>query len=120
MVKKAEEKEAKESKLSDTIKKIVSVGVGAAFMTEDAVKGVLADLPLSKDILSGLVQNAKSTKEEFVKSIRDEINSYLKNVDPKVLVDHIVENYDIEVKSSFVLKKKSVEKDDTKKKESAK
>lgn len=116
MAKKSEEKEGK---ISDTIKKIVSVGVGAAFMTEDTVKNVLADLPLSKDILSGLVQNAKTTKEEFVKSIRDEIKSYLKNVDPKGLVDHILENYDIEVSSSFIFKKKANKNDDTEKKRDA-
>ncbi len=98
--------EGSEGKLSDTIKKIVSVGVGAAFMTEDAVKGILGDLPLSKDILSGLVQNAKNTKEEFVSSIKDEIHAYLKTIDPKILVDHILEKYDMEVSATIKFSKR--------------
>jgi len=101
-------KEEKEGRISETVKKIISVGVGAAFMTEDAVKGVLQDLPLSKDILSGLVQNAKSTKEEFVGSLREEIRSYLKNVDASTLVDNILDRYDIEVNATFQFKKKEV------------
>ncbi len=101
-------KDEKESKISDTVKKIISVGVGAAFMTEDAVKGVLHDLPLSKDILSGVMQNAKSTKEDFIHSVKDEVHSYLKNLDPKVLIDGVLERYDVEVQATFKFRKKEL------------
>lgn len=102
----SDKKDEKEGRISETVKKIISVGVGAAFMTEDAVKGVLQDLPISKDILSGLVQNAKSTKEEFVNSLRDEVRSYLKNLDASVLLDNILERYDIDVQTTVKFKKK--------------
>ncbi|EPZ50767.1 hypothetical protein ABMA79_11515 [Halobacteriovorax sp. HFRX-2_2] len=83
--------------LGDTIKKVVSIGIGAAFMTEESVKKVLEDLPLPKDIVSGLVTNAKKTKEDFVVSVREELRSYLKNVDPKTIVESILEDYEVTV-----------------------
>ena len=56
----------KESSFSDVIKKVVSVGVGAAFMSEESVKNMLGDLPLPKDIINGLYSNAKGAKEDFI------------------------------------------------------
>ena len=94
------------SAIGDVIKKVVSIGVGAAFMTEDTVKNVLGELPLSKDIVSGLVDNAKSAKEEFSKSIREEFKNRLNKIDPNHIVDEIVAKYDIEVNATFKFKKK--------------
>lgn len=97
----------KDSSISDVIKKVVSIGVGAAFMTEDAVKTILSDLPLPKDIISGLISNAKNAKEDFTSSLREEVRSYLSKVDPKSLVDDVIKNYDFEVKASVSLKPKA-------------
>ena len=103
-------KDEKESMISEVMKKVVSVGVGAAFMTEDAVKNILQDLPISKDILSGLVSNAKTAKEDFVLSIREEVKSYLEKVDPSQIVDAVIEKYDIEVTTKIKFKKKNSKK----------
>lgn len=102
----ADNDDKKETGLQDIIKRVVSVGVGAAFMTEESVKSLLGDLPIPKDIISGLVQNARGAKEEFTKSLRDEFKKYLSHVDTDNLVEHIVENYDIEVNATFSFKKK--------------
>ena len=100
------EKKEKESGLGDVIKKVVSIGVGAAFMTEDTVKNLLSDLPLPKDIVNGLVQNAKSAKEDFSNSVREEIGQHLSKVDPKKLLEEVLSDYDIEVNAKFSFKKK--------------
>ncbi len=88
------EKESKSGPIEGIIKKVVSVGVGAAFMTEESVKKVLEDLPLSKEILNGLVQNAKGAKEDFTNGIREEIKGYLSKLDATKIVDDILEKYD--------------------------
>lgn len=100
-------KKDKDSGLGDVIKKVVSIGVGAAFMTEDTVKNLLNDLPLPKDIVNGLVQNAKSAKEDFAQSVREEISQHMSKVDPKKLMEDIIQDYDIEVNAKFSFKKKS-------------
>jgi polyhydroxyalkanoate synthesis regulator phasin len=100
------EKEKKDSHIGDIIKKVVSVGVGAAFMTEESVKKILEDLPLPKDIVSGLVQNAKGAKEDFTNGIREEIKSYLSKVDAAKIATEILDRYDLEVEAKFKFKKK--------------
>jgi polyhydroxyalkanoate synthesis regulator phasin len=96
----------KDSPIGDIIKKVVSVGVGAAFMTEESVKKILDDLPLPKDIITGLVQNAKGAKEDFTSSIRDELRTYLTKVDPTKIVSDILDKYDLEVEAKIKFKKK--------------
>ena len=75
-------------------------------MTEDAVKGIISDLPLPKDMVNGLLQNAKETKEEFVNSIKNELKTYLNKIDISKEVEKIVEKYDFEIKASVSLKRK--------------
>ena len=99
----------KESPFGDIIKKVVSVGVGAAFMTEESVKKVLEDLPLPKDIIAGLVQNAKGAKEDFTKGIREELKNYLAKVDSSKIVTDVLDNYDVEVEAKFKFTKKNKE-----------
>lgn len=108
---KTEEKE--KGGFSDIIKKVVSVGVGAGFMSEEAIKNILQDLPLPKDILTGLVQNAKGAKEEFTQSIREEIRLYLSKVDAGKIVEDVLDKYDVEVKAEFKFKKKATSKKDS-------
>jgi polyhydroxyalkanoate synthesis regulator phasin len=96
----------KDSPIGDIMKKIVSVGVGAAFMTEESVKKVLEELPLPKDIITGLVQNAKGAKEDFTKSIREELQNYLTKVDASKIVSDLVDKYDIEFETKIKFKKK--------------
>ncbi|MBC7712058.1 MAG: hypothetical protein H7177_01880 [Rhizobacter sp.] len=100
------EKENKGSGLDNIIKKVVSVGVGAAFMTEESVKKILEDLPLPKEILSGLVQNAKGAKEDFTNGIREELRNYLTKVDASKIATDILDRYDVEVEAKFKFKKK--------------
>ncbi len=103
--------------LSEMIKKIVSVGVGASFMSEESIKNVLADLPLPKDILNGLIQNAKGAKDDFTQSLREEIRLYLSKVDASKIVENVLDNYDVEVEAKFKFKKKNTSKKETTKNE---
>lgn len=100
------DKDKKEKPLGDIIKKVVSVGVGAAFMTEESVKKILEDLPLPKDIITGLVQNAKGAKEDFTNGIREELRTYLSKVDASKIATDILDRYDVEVEAKFRFKKK--------------
>ena len=92
--------------ISEVLKKVISVGVGAAFMTEDTIKTVLKDLPLPREILNGLVNNAKGAKEEFVESVQIEVREALSKVDPSKLMEEVLDNYDIEVSAKFSFTKK--------------
>ncbi len=105
----------KDTGLQDIIKRVVSVGVGAAFMTEESVRNILGDLPLPKDIVTGLVQNAKGAKEDFTQALRDEFKKYLSHLDTEHIIDYLAENYDVEVNASFSFKKKKATTEKSKK-----
>jgi hypothetical protein len=100
-----DEKE-KDGKLGDLIKKVLTTGVTAAFMTEEGVRAVLKDLPLPKDMVGSLVENAKHTKSEFVASVKNELKTYLDKIDISKEIDKIAEKYDFEVKATIGLKRK--------------
>jgi len=76
-------------------------------MTEESVKKILEDLPLPKDIISGLVQNAKGAKEDFTNGIRAELRDYLSKVDASKIASDLLDKYDVEVEAKFKFKRKS-------------
>ncbi len=95
--------------LGDVIKKVVSIGVGAAFMTEEAVRGIVKDLPIPKEIVTGLIENAKGARTEFTAGIQEEVRKHLSKVDPKQMVEAVLDGYDIEVNATLKFKKKEDE-----------
>lgn len=101
-----DEKIDKDGKLGEILKKVVSTGVTAAFMTEESVRTLLKDVPLPKDIVGGLLDNAKNTKDEFVSSVKNELKSYLDKIDLSREIEKIADKYDFEVKATISLKKK--------------
>ena len=105
MVKKSKQT-AKESSISEIIGRIISTGVGAAFMTEDAIRNILADLPLPKNIVTGLLQNAKSAKADFAKLIRSELQKHLSKSNVKGLLREVLDEYDIKIDTTLQFKKK--------------
>lgn len=96
----------KDGKIEGILKKVLTTGVTAAFMTEESIRAVLKDVPLPKDIVGGLVENAKSTKTEFVAGVKNELKTYLDKIDLSREIDKILEKYDFEVNATISLKKK--------------
>lgn len=96
----------KDGKVEGLLKKVLTTGVTAAFMTEESVRALLKDVPLPKDIVGGLVENAKNTKTEFVAGVKNELKSYLDKIDLSKEIDKIAEKYDFEVKATISLKRK--------------
>ncbi len=111
------DKKSKDDKnqVTDMIKKIIVTGVGAAFMTEDAIRSIVSDLPLPKDIITGLVQNAKASKEEFLSSVKGEVKGLISKIDISKEVEKVLDRYDFEVNAKISLTKKMDEKDADKK-----
>lgn len=69
------------SKLTDTMKKVFTAGVSAAFMTEESVRAYLSELKLPKEILNVLLQSAAKSKEEIQARVTNEIVSIIHKID---------------------------------------
>lgn len=68
-------------KLSDALKKVFSVGVGAAFMTEESVRSYLSDLKIPKELLGLVIQGAQKSKDEITNRVSKEMIGMLSKID---------------------------------------
>lgn len=96
----------KDGRIEGILKKVLTTGVTAAFMTEESVRALLKDVPLPKDIVGGLLENARNTKTEFVAGVKNELKTYLDKIDITKEIDKIVEKYDFQINATISLKKK--------------
>lgn len=67
--------------LTDTIKKLVTAGVSAAFMTEESIRGFVSELKLPKETLNLLLQGAAKSKEDLMNRVSREIIGIISKID---------------------------------------
>lgn len=67
--------------LGETIKKVFTAGVGAAFMTEEGIRSYLSDLKLPKELLNLIIQSANKSKDEITQRISKEAVSVIQKID---------------------------------------
>jgi hypothetical protein len=90
-----------EKGLGDILKKLSSLSSSSSIVSEESIKGLLKDLPVAKDIVLNVIDNAKGAKGEVSKLLQDEFRKYLGKVEVEKIVDYLAENYDIDAKLSF-------------------
>jgi hypothetical protein len=97
----------------ETVKKLFSVGIGAAFMTEESIRSYLADIKLPKDVLHFVLQSANKGKEELVGRVSKEIGGLLSRIDIVKEASKFVESHKFKISAEIeVLKKDKNEKGD--------
>ncbi|MNK01266.1 hypothetical protein D3C87_190630 [compost metagenome] len=67
--------------LGDTLKKVFTAGVSAAFMTEESIRSYLGDLKLPKEVLNVLLQSANKSKDEITQRVTKEIVGVVQKID---------------------------------------
>lgn len=103
----SEEKTATQ-KAADLVKKALTVGVGAAFLTEESLRAMVGELKLPKELIGGLLSTANQTKNEFFSKLSKElIERIQEKVDIAELTQEVLRNNDIE----FTVKVKVTPKD---------
>lgn len=66
---------------SETLKKVFTTGVSAAFMTEENIRSYLQELKLPKEILNVLIQSANKSKDEITQRVSKEIIGIFNKID---------------------------------------
>lgn len=95
---------------SEMMKKVLTVGVGTLFLTEEALRGLVSEFKLPKELLGSVLESATKTKDEFLGSLSRELMARVSDkVDPRALLDEILAKHEInlQVKISFSPKDKS-------------
>ena len=98
-----------QSKAAELMKKVLTVGVGAFFLTEESLRALVADFKLPKELLSAVLDSANKSKGEFLKSLSKELMGHvMEKVDVASLIQEILtrNEIDIEIKLNFKPKKK--------------
>ena len=96
-------KEDSETELSftDLFKKAFFTGIGAVFMTEEAIRQTLTDLKLPQEMMKGVLKNAQRGKEEVLDIFRNEFHKVLERYDLSKEISKFLESHDVEVKVTF-------------------
>jgi predicted methyltransferase MtxX (methanogen marker protein 4) len=104
---KSESKTEMGGKAFDLLKKAITVGVGAAFLTEESLRSLVSELKLPKELIHSLLQNANQTKNEFLQKLSsDVIDRIQSRVDISKLAQEFMEKNDIELKVRISVKPK--------------
>jgi hypothetical protein len=98
------------SKAAELVQKVLTVGVGSIFLTEQSLRSLVSELKLPKEFLAGVLESASKTKNEFLgKLSTDMLDRVADKIDVRALVQETLENNEIELsmKLSFKPKKPS-------------
>jgi len=87
-----------QSKASEFVKKIFTVGIGTIFLTEESIRKLVSDFKLPKELLGGILDSASKTKKDFIESFSKEVVTQLQSsVDPNKLMQELIENNEFEI-----------------------
>lgn len=95
-------------KATELVRKLLIVGVGTIFLTEESLRSLVADFKLPKDLISGIFESAAKTKNEFLARLSTDImDRAMEKVDIQKLVEEILAKNEMEfnIKLSFKPKK---------------
>jgi hypothetical protein len=95
--------------LGETLKKLISAGLGAAFLTEDMIRSYLQDVKLPKDVLNLLLQQANKSKEDLLNRIGSETIRIISKIDFVKEASRFVENHKFKVSAEIEVVKKRVD-----------
>lgn len=94
-------------KWSEVLRKVMSVGLGAAFMTEESVRSALGGLNLPKEVLTGILQGANRSKEEFLNKVGNETIKLLSKIDFVKEASRFVEEHKFRIQAEIEVVKKA-------------
>ncbi len=93
-------------KWGELMRKVMSVGLGAAFMTEESVRHALGGLNLPKEVLSTILQGANRSKEEFLNKVGNETIRLISKIDFVKEASRFVEEHKFRIQAEIEIVKK--------------
>lgn len=100
--------------LGDTVKKVFTAGVSAAFMTEESLRNYVSELKLPKEAMNLLLQSATKSKEEIQQRVTKEIVGIIEKIDFVKEASKFAETHKFKITAEIdIIKKEAPEKKDT-------
>ena len=89
-------------------KKLMTAGVGTFFLTEEALRTLVSEFKLPKEIVSGILDGAKGVRKEFMQNVVSEMMGKIQDkVDPAVMVADFFKRNEVSLEIKIKVKDKS-------------
>ncbi len=99
--------EDRQSKAAEMMKKALTVGVGALFLTEEGLKSLISEFKLPKELLKPVLDSAGKTKNEFLRVLSEDVLSKVaEKVDPVGFVQEFLSRNEVELTVRISVKPK--------------
>jgi hypothetical protein len=82
-------------------RRILTLGLGAYFLTEDTVRRYVKDAKIPRDIASGIVKNATKGKDELYGFVARELQGFLKQMDVQAEIDRFVRSHKVRISAEI-------------------
>lgn len=99
--------------LGDTVKKVFTAGVSAAFMTEESLRTYLSELKLPKEALNLLIQSASKSKDEITQRVTKEAVGIIQRIDFVKEFSKFAETHKFKITAEIDIIKKDKPADET-------
>ncbi len=93
-------------KWGEMLKRVMSVGLGAAFMTEESVRGALGGMNLPKEVLTSILQGANRSKEEMLNKVGNEVIKLVSKIDFVKEASRFVEEHKFRINAEIEVVRK--------------
>lgn len=102
----AQEEDENLPKWGEMLKRVMSVGLGAAFMTEESVRGALGGMNLPKEVLTSILQGANRSKEEMLNKVGNEVIKLVSKIDFVKEASRFVEEHKFKINAEIEVVRK--------------
>ncbi len=92
--------------IGDVLKKVVTAGFGAAFMTEESIRNYVNDLKLPKDAVNLILQGAQKSKDEMMNVVTSEVLKVINKIDFVEEASRFVEEHKFKITAEVDVIKK--------------
>jgi len=99
-------KGAADGLVGDALKKILTTGITAAFMTEEAIRSRVSELKLPKETLNLLLSGASKGRDELMNRVSNEVIRIINKIDFVKEASRFVEEHKFRVTAEIEVMKK--------------
>ncbi len=88
-------------------KKLMTVGVGTFFLTEEALRSLVTEFKLPKEIVSGILDGAKNVRKEFIQNFTSEMMGKISDkMDPAAILAEFLKKNEVTFEIKVKIKDK--------------
>ncbi len=88
---------------TDFMRKALVAGVGALFLTEEGIRGLMGELKLPKELIGSLLSQADRTKQDVVRIMGEELRRFFESAQLHQEILKLLTDVTIEVKTEIKL-----------------